>query len=211
VATSFQEICLVQPNDLAKPATQTSARPRDEAVASAELRLVDGCRSGQLAAFEELYRLHGPRMKSIAMNMLGNISDAEDVVQEVFLKVYRGIRSFRGQSAFSTWVYRILMNACRDSQRRGFRRHETSEEELAPESREAPAPSPDHALRMTLEKHMARMPDKQREVFVLFDVEGFRHSEIAEMLSITEASSKNILFEARQSLRRLLLRTEKKT
>jgi len=202
---------LVQPDDLAKPATQTTAKPRDEAGASAELQLVDGCRSGHLEAFEELYRLHGPRMKSIAMNMLGNISDAEDVVQEVFLKVYRGIGSFRGQSAFSTWVYRILVNACRDSQRRGFRRHETSKEELAPEAQDAPAPSADHVLRMTLEAHMARLPDKQREVFVLFDVEGFRHSEIAEMLSITEASSKNILFEARQSLRRLLLRTEKRT
>jgi RNA polymerase sigma-70 factor, ECF subfamily len=210
VATSFQEICLVQPDDLAKPATQTNAGPREDAGASADLRLVEGCRSGHLAAFEELYRLHGPRMKSIAMNMLGSTGDAEDVVQEVFLKVYRGIGSFRGQSAFSTWVYRILVNACRDFQRRGFRRYETSQEELAPEARDVPVPSADHALRMTLETHVARLPAHQREVFVLFDVEGFRHSEVADMLNISEASSKNILFEARQSLRRALLRTEKR-
>lgn len=200
---------MVQPDDLAKPATPSSARLHSEPEASVDLRLADACREGGMSAYEQLYQLHGPRMKSIAMNMLGNVSDAEDVVQEVFLKVYRGIGSFRGQSSFSTWIFRILLNCCRDVQRRGFRQHETSEEDLAPEAREVPVKASDHALRMTLESYIARLPQKQREVFVLFDVEGFKHSEIATMLEISEASSKNILFEAKQTLRRLLLKAER--
>jgi RNA polymerase sigma-70 factor (ECF subfamily) len=184
-------------------------RLQGDAVASDDVRLAEACRGGGMAAYEHLYQLHGPRMKSIAMNMLGNISDAEDVVQEVFLKVYRGIGSFRGQSSFSTWIYRILVNCCRDLQRRGFRKHETSEEDLAPDARDVPVKASDHALRMTLESYVARLPQRQREVFVLFDVEGFKHSEIATMLEISEASSKNILFEAKQTLRRLLLKAER--
>ncbi len=209
MATAVQEISLVQPDDLAKPATQPSASLHREFDAVADLRLAEACRDGQISAFEKLYLQHGVRMKSAAMNLLGNMSDAEDVVQEVFLKVYRGIKSFRGHSSFSTWIYRILINCCRDLQRRGFRRHETFEEELNPEGREVSVKSPDLALRMTLDKYLARLPGRQREVFVLFEVEGFRHSEIAVMLDISEASSKNLLFEAKQTLRQRLMNAER--
>ena len=202
---------MVQPHDPAKQVTHGSSSRHGGFDASADLRLAEDCRSGDLAAYERLYSLHGPRLKSVAANLLGSVSDAEDVVQEVLLKVYRGISSFRGQSSFSTWIYRILLNCCHDLNRRGFRRHEISEEELAPETREASVKGTDIPLRMTLESHLAGLPPRQREVFILYEVEGFKHSEIAAMLNISEASSKNILFEGKQRLRRLLLEAERPT
>src|SRR3989442_734925 len=88
--------------------------------------LVEACREGRASAFEELYRDHGGRMKSVARNLLGNASDAEDAVQEAFLKLYRGLAGFKGDSALSSWLYRILVNTCYDigrrRQRRGGRR-----------------------------------------------------------------------------------------
>ena len=84
--------------------------------------LLEGCRAGRLEAFERLYEQAGPRMKSLAANLLGNAEDAEDAVQETFLKVYRGAGGFKGSSAASTWAFRILLNTCYDAMRRR-RRH----------------------------------------------------------------------------------------
>src|ERR1700730_12460442 len=85
---------------------------------------LEGCRKGSLPSFEGLYQEHGARMESIAMNLTGNAADAEDAVQDTFLKVYRGLSRFRGGCAFSTWVYRILVNSCYDLMRRNRRRVE---------------------------------------------------------------------------------------
>ncbi len=170
--------------------------------------LVEACRRGDVAAFEALFHRHGSKMKSIALNLMGNPSDAEDAVQDAFLKVHRGIRNFRGQSAFSTWMYRILVNACYDMRRRGMRRLE----EPAPEMEEGeelphpPAPAANHPLRMALEKCVGQLSEAYRSVFLLYEVEGFRHTEIAEMLGISEGASKNRLFEAKRELRQMLTR-----
>src|SRR5260370_41809965 len=83
--------------------------------------LAAACRSGDLRAYERLYAMHGARMKNLARNVLGNPVDAEDAVQETFLKVQRGIASFRGQSSFVTWTYRILINTCYDARRTPLR------------------------------------------------------------------------------------------
>ena len=145
-------------------------------------------------------------MKSIARQQLGTAHDAEDVVQEVFLKIHRSIESFRGQSAFSTWIYRILLNACYDVRRRRMRHPETPEEELAgPEGKfDLPAPRSDHPLRMALDRCVARLNDDHRNVFLLFEVEGFSHAEIADMMGISEAASKNRLYQAKVQLRQWL-------
>lgn len=173
--------------------------------AASDAELAAACRRGNLAAYEQLYATHGARMKSFARNLLGNAHDAEDVVQEVFLKVHRSIASFRGQSAFSTWVYRILVNSCYDLRRKKMRRQETPEQELVPEGGwNPPAPAPDHPLRMALEQSVAQLTDDQRKVFVMFEVEGFSHAEIAGMLGISEAASKNRLYQAKVNLRRWL-------
>lgn len=196
-------------DDRAGPANPVKLREANAAPAVRDLELAAACRRGSLEAFEQLYREHGARMKSIAFNLLGNPSDAEDAVQEVFLKAYRGIGGFKGQSAFSTWIYRILVNCCYDLGRRKSRRQEASEPEPDAE-RELEAwdtvagPVADHPLRLALESCLKRLSPKHRQVFVLFEIEGFKHSEIAEMLEISETLSKNRVYEAKQQLRQWL-------
>lgn len=153
-------------------------------------------------AFEELYRSQGRRMKSIAFHMLGSVPDAEDAVQEAFLRAYRGWRDFRGQASLSTWAHRILLNACHDIGRlRQKRREEPWEDDPIRAPRVA---AQDHPLRATLVKALSRLPPRQREVFLLFEVEGFKHREIAEILEIPEGTSKATLFEAKRELRVLI-------
>src|SRR5258708_24589191 len=163
------------------------------------------CRSGDLHAYERLYAVHGARMKNLARNVLGNPVDAEDAVQETFLKVQRSIASFRGQSSFVTWTYRILINTCYDARRSRLRKKEVanddSGETLRPEPR---APGAHPSLRMALERAPAKLTHPQRAVFLLYEVEGFRHAEIAGMLEMTETASKNTLFQAKKNLRLML-------
>jgi len=174
------------------------ARSEDAALAAA-------CRSGDLRAYDRLYTLHGARMKNLARNVLGNPSDAEDAVQETFLKVQRSIASFRGHSSFVTWTYRILINTCYDARRSRLRKKEVanddSEETPRPEPR---APGAHPSLRMALERALAKLTEHQRDVFLLYEVEGFRHAEIAGMLEMTETASKNTLFQAKKNLRLML-------
>jgi RNA polymerase sigma-70 factor, ECF subfamily len=153
-----------------------------------------------LAEFEELYRTHGARLKSIAWHMVGNRQDAEDAVQEAFVKAYRGVHGFQGQAALGTWLCRILINVCHDMRRR--RGREAGPEEAALDERAAPAGEP--ALKLALEAALRRIPAKQRMVFLMFEAEGMRHAEIAEALEIPEGTSKAWLFEAKKELKRML-------
>jgi RNA polymerase sigma-70 factor, ECF subfamily len=167
--------------------------------------LLEDCRAGDLAAFEKLYEREAPRMKSVALNLLGNVGDAEDAVQETFLKIYRGAKTFRGGASFSTWIYRVTLNTCYDALRRRKSRPAGPSLE-SPDGREtfaAPSGS-DHPLRLALEKSVARLPPKQRAVFLLFEVEGFTHGEIARILGIPEGTSKTFLFDAKKKLQRWL-------
>ena len=176
----------------------------DEVGSTADPALVGGCRRGDISAFEDLYRSHGARMKSVAYNILGNASDAEDAVQEAFLRMYRGMAAFKGTAQLSTWMFRILVNACHDIGRQ--RRRRRNETELGPEEQlpVSTGPAGDAALRMALEKAVARLRPRQRDVFLLFEVEGFRHREIADILDIAEGTSKALLFEARRELQAVL-------
>ena len=175
--------------------------------ASEDAALAAACRAGDLRGYERLYAMHGTRMKNLARNVLGNAVDAEDAVQETFLKVQRSIASFRGQSSFVTWTYRILINTCYDARRSRLRKKEVTTSEN--ESEEAPrmeprAPGAHPSLRMALERALAKLTRHQRDVFLLYEVEGFRHAEIAGMLEITEGASKNTLFQAKRNLREML-------
>jgi RNA polymerase sigma-70 factor (ECF subfamily) len=156
----------------------------------------------RIAAFEELYAAHGPRLKSIACNLLRSPTRAEDAVQETFLKAFRSWDRFKGEAAEFTWLYRILVNTCLDEGRRTKRRREEQEPEQAPE---APAGGGhDHPLRLALERALGQIHHRARAVFVLAEVEGFTHREIGEILGIPEGTSKHALFEAKLDLRRLL-------
>lgn len=185
-----------------------SADNREPAVldaSSEDAALAAACRSGDLHGYERLYALHGARMKNLARNLLGNASDAEDAVQDSFLKVQRGIGSFRGQSSFVTWTFRILINTCYDARRSRVRKKEIANDDSEDVPRPEPrAPGAHPSLRMALERALAELTRHQRDVFLLYEVEGFRHAEIAGMLGITETASKNTLFQAKRNLRQML-------
>ena len=172
---------------------------------SEDAALAAACRSGDLRAYERLYAMHGARMKNLARNVLGNPIDAEDAVQDTFLKVQRSIASFRGQSSFVTWTYRILINTCYDARRSRVRKKEVANDDSEEKPRHEPrAPGAHPALRMALERALAKLTQHQRDVFLLYEVEGFRHAEIAGMLEMTETASKNTLFQAKKNLRQML-------
>lgn len=177
--------------------------PETDTPAPSDEELLEAAGQGDRAAFERLYGRHVSRLKSIAANLLGGASDAEDAVQETLLKVYRGAAAFRGQSSPSTWITRILLNTCHDLRRRRQRRPEGSAD--SSEARlDLPAGGSDHPLRLELENSVARLPERPRTVFLLAAVEGLTHGEIAEILGIPEATSRTLLFEARRRLQRLL-------
>lgn len=186
--------------------TTSGLSPSAASVSAEDCALAAACRAGDLRAFERLYHLHGSRMKSIARNLLGTASDAEDAVQDTFLKIQRSIASFRGQSSFATWSFRILINTCYDARRSRMRKKEVPQDE--PEQN-SPKPEPRAAvshpsLRLALERALSQLTRHQRDVFLLYEVEGLRHSEIAAVLDISETASKNTLFQAKRNLRLML-------
>lgn len=191
-----------------RPGRSAQAGPGAAYVApSDDADLAARCLSGDLGGYERLYAMHGARMKNVARNLLGTVNDAEDAVQETFLKVQRSISGFRGQSSFVTWTYRILINTCYDVRRSRMRKKEVSATENENEDSPRPeprAPGSHPSLRMALERALAGLTKHQRDVFLLYEVEGFHHAEIAGMLDITETASKNTLFQAKKNLRQVL-------
>jgi RNA polymerase sigma-70 factor (ECF subfamily) len=190
-----------------EPSERFAGGPSPAAVdgLSEDAALAAACRSGDLRAYERLYALHGARMKNLARNVLGNPIDAEDAVQDTFLKVQRSIASFRGQSTFVTWTYRILINTCYDARRSRLRKKEVANDDSEETPRLEPrAPGAHPTLRMALERALEKLTRHQRDVFLLYEVEGFRHAEIAGMLEMTETASKNTLFQAKKNLRQML-------
>ena len=162
---------------------------------------MEGLRQGSLPAFERLYTLHGDRMKSIAANLLGTTADAEDAVQEAFLKAYRAAPAFRAGASVATWLYRILVNACYD-QLRGRRRRAESPSAESESLGAVPAPQRDHPLRLAIESALATLPERERAAFLLCEVEGFSHREAGEILDVPEATSRTLLFRAKRQLQR---------
>ena len=160
--------------------------------------LLAACQQGDLKAFENLYSTHASRMKSIAFQLLSDRRDAEDAVQETFLRIYRGCASLDGESAFVPWMYRILLNCCYDA---GRKRKQQSESEMV----EEPAGSSPLPIQLAVKNALSRIHSGYRTVFWLFEAEGFRHSEIAAMLEIPEGTSRKWLFEAKRELKRLLM------
>jgi RNA polymerase sigma-70 factor (ECF subfamily) len=190
--------------------TETTSRFSSAAaqLSADDAALAAACQAGDLRAFERLYQLHGSRMKSMARNLLGTTSDAEDAVQDTFLKIQRSIATFRGQSSFATWSFRILINTCYDARRSRMRKKEVSQDEPeAPEAAPRPeprAPGAHPSLKLALERAVAQLTRQQRDVFLMYEVEGMHHSEIAAVLEISETASKNALFQAKKNLRQVL-------
>ena len=180
---------------------------RETATSSDDRRLAAACAAGNTRVFEELYDRLGDRMKSIAWNHLGNAADAEDAVQDTFLKIHRAASTYTGEASFSTWAFRILVNTCYDILRKRRRRIDEAPIDDEPETVERTAPSVDDAKRITLRKLLNELPEQRRSVFTLFEIEGLSHAEIGEVLGISEGNSKWILFATKKELQEKWKRT----
>src|SRR5215212_831010 len=196
------------PERMLQAAISTGTIPMTGPVTSTEdRRLAAACAAGDTKIFEELYRRFGDRMKSIAWNHLGNAADAEDAVQETFLKIHRAASTYSGEASFSTWAFRILVNTCYDILRKRRRRIEESPLDDTPETAERTAPNVDEAKRMTLRKLLGELTEQRRTVFTLFEIEGLSHAEIGQILGISEGNSKWILFATKKELQEKWKRT----
>ncbi len=158
--------------------------------------------AGDHDAFERLYRRHVARVTSLARWML-DAGEADDAVQEVFIRVWQKLHTFAGQSAFGTWLHRVAVNLfLRRRQALGLarKRHTADEEPLL--SIAGPVDRPD--LRVAIERAVDLLPRGAREVFVLHDMEGYKHEEIAQMLEVDAGTSRSQLHRARLLLRQQL-------
>ncbi|MFH1570239.1 MAG: RNA polymerase sigma factor [Gemmatimonadota bacterium] len=167
-----------------------------------EGELVRRCRDGDKTAYEALCRQHGPRLMQVAESLLGNRQDAEDAVQQAFVRLYEQIGSFRGESALGTYLYRILVNACQDLRRRRPRRPVLELEDRMVTHR------PPLELRMRLQAAIDSLPDRMRQCFVLFAVHELKQTEIAATLQITVGAVKAHIHQAKARLRPLLREPE---
>jgi RNA polymerase sigma-70 factor (ECF subfamily) len=158
--------------------------------------------AGDSAAFERLYRAHVARIFSLAGRMIGP-EDAEDATQEVFIRAWEKLGSFRGDAGFGTWLHRLAINHLL-SRRAARSRRQDREQERPAAIEGASGQRVEVDLQLDFEAAIAELPDGAREVFVLHDIEGFKHREIAEQLGVTEGTTKAQLHRARMTLRQYL-------
>lgn len=204
-----------RPADEPKPAARGN-RPAPFAPANSpdpgEAMALARAQAGDHHAFAQLYSLHKRRIYSLCLRMVGNIAEAEDLTQEAFLQLHRKIATFRGDSAFSTWLHRLAINVVLMQLRKKGLSLISLDEAMEPAPEEGPGRSfgaPDLTLtgaidRLALERAVTDLPAGYRLIFILHDVEGFEHNEIAAMLDCSIGNSKSQLHKARLKLREAL-------
>ena len=157
--------------------------------------------AGDHAAFERIYRRHAAKVTSLATWLL-DAGEADDAVQEVFIRVWQKLHTFAGQASFGTWLHRVAVNLMlRRRQRTAIARKRHGDDELLA-TVSAPVERPD--LRVAIEGAVEKLPNGAREVFVLHDMEGYKHDEIAELLDVDPGTSRSQLHRARMLLRQHL-------
>lgn len=192
-----------------------SRQRSSEACELSEAKAIRLAQRGDAAAFEHLYRLHGARVFALCLRMLKNPTEGEDLTQEVFLHVFRKIHTFRGNSAFSTWLHRVAVNTVLMRLRRKTLA-KTSLDEITEQSEETGVPrrelgGPDAHLegcidRTTLQKAIHELPPGYKLMFELYDVQGYAHREIAKIVGCSVGNAKSQLHKARTRLREILRR-----
>ena len=173
-----------------------------------DFELTQAAATGDMVAFEELYQRHHRRVYSICMRMLQNTYEAEDLTQDVFIQLYRKVGSFRGDSAFTTWLHRMTVNqVLMHFRKRNVKFEKTTDEGETPDQIVAGTDNPYRMPivdKIALENAIDQLPPGYQNVFVLHDVEGFEHEEVARILGCSVGTSKSQLHKARLKLRRLL-------
>jgi RNA polymerase sigma-70 factor (ECF subfamily) len=178
-----------------------------------EAEAIRQAQAGDAGAFEFLYQLHGRRVYALCLRMVNNPSDAEDLMQEAFLQLFRKIGTFRGESAFSTWLHRMTVNVVLMKLRKKSLPVASLDEMTEPDE-ENSGPRKDIGEadlrlsgavdRVNLERSIEKLPPGYRTVFVLHDVQGYEHNEIADIMRCSVGNSKSQLHKARTRLRDLL-------
>jgi RNA polymerase sigma-70 factor (ECF subfamily) len=168
--------------------------------------------SGNLEAFEMIYERYHRRTYSLCLRMTSSQTEAEDLTQEVFIQLFRKIGSFRGDSAFSTWLHRLTVNqVLMHFRRRSVKNERTSDDGEMPEQTVRGSSDPNKMQvvdRIALKNAVAELPNGYRNVFVLHDVQGFEHEEVARLMGISIGTSKSQLHKARLKLRGLLIKQQ---
>src|SRR5688500_16266153 len=173
-----------------------------------DLELTKAAAQGDMAAFEEIYKRHHRRVYSVCLRMLQNTSEAEDLTQDVFIQLYRKIGSFRGDSAFTTWLHRMTVNqVLMHFRKRTVKFEKTTEEGETPVQIVSGTANPERMRivdKIALDNAIEQLPTGYKNVFVLHDVEGFEHEEVARILGCSVGTSKSQLHKARLKLQKLL-------
>ena len=185
--------------------------PRQAQAGISEAEAIEKAKQGDAQAFEVLYNLHKRRVYSLCLRMTANAAEAEDLTQEAFLQLYRKIATFRGESAFSTWLHRLAVNVVlMRLRKKGLSVvpiEETTETEEEAPKKDLGAEDTRLAAsidRLQLQRAIERLPPGYRSIFVLHDVEGYEHNEIAELVGCSIGNSKSQLHKARLKLREFL-------
>jgi RNA polymerase sigma-70 factor (ECF subfamily) len=168
--------------------------------------LVRRAQAGDTRAFEALYRAHVGRVYAICLRMVANQTRATELTQDAFVRAWQNLESFRGDSAFSSWLYRVTVNTvlvALRTQRRRTARLQTTDDLAVFDQEDAHTPP---GLAMDLDQAIAALPSQARHVLVLHDLEGYRHHEIATLMGIAAGTSKAHLHRARRLLKRFLNR-----
>ena len=181
-----------------------------------ERELVARAKAGDETAFARLMRENEKRIYNLTLRMTGNVEDALDLSQEAFLNAWRGLKFFKGDSAFSTWVYRLASNVCLDFLRAKKRRQEIVDPVHSLDDQDAPPPPADEGLRPdaqlerkersnSLHRALGNLPDHHRQILVMRELSGLSYQEISDVLRLDLGTVKSRLTRARTALRKLLL------
>src|SRR5207245_1201269 len=187
------------------PATRSSTPRRLRSVPPPD-DLVARAQAGDQTAFRVRYRQHAGRVYALCLRLTGDARDADERTQDVFVRLWDKLGSFRGESAFSSWLHRLAVNVVLNERRTTGRRERRVTLAEDPAVLEKNPGTSLEGLSIDLERAIADLPDGAREVFVLYDIEGYGHGDIAQLVGIAEGTSKAQLFRARRLLREKLER-----
>ena len=180
--------------------------PRTVVRPVAMTELVRKAQAGDSDAFAELYRAHVGKVHALCLRLAGDAHDASDLTQDVFIRAWESLGTFRGESALGSWLHRLAVNVFLGSRRAAGRRERRVFSVAEPGTLERGEEGGSPGARLDLDRAIARLPEGARTVFVLHDIEGYQHGEIAEMTGIASGTSKAQLFRARRLLREALSR-----
>ena len=179
---------------------------KDKSIKSSEWNVIRRCAEGDSDSFKELYDMYKDRVFTTSVRMLGNLQDAEDTLQDTFIKIFKNINKFKWKSSFATWVYKITVNTCIEHLRKRKKDGKIVDMDVySDDITDLSDKKSAGDFRMIVENEISKLPEGYKTVFILHAIEGFKHSDIADILGISPGTSKSQFFRAKSQLRKNLL------